>query len=101
MVDNMDKNGNLNKYVWYESFSFLRGEDPPEEKSTTLAREFAKEFGCLENQLLVFRANDVADVSFPAIVVGRPRASYRDKDQGTLPIISLRFYFSSILVTHN
>lgn len=58
MLDNRDKNRNLNKYVWHQSFSFTPGEDPPEEKLTTLAQEFAKEFGFSENQMLVFRHND-------------------------------------------
>lgn len=58
MLDNRDKNRNLNKYVWHQSFSFPPGEDPPEEKLITLAQEFAKEFGFLENQMLVFRHND-------------------------------------------
>ena len=58
MLDNRDKNRNLNKYVWHQSFSFPPGEDPPEGKLTTLAQEFAKEFGFSENQMLVFRHND-------------------------------------------
>lgn len=58
MLDNRDKNRNLNKYVWHQSFSFPPGEDPPEEKLITLAQEFAKEFGFSENQMLVFRHND-------------------------------------------
>ncbi|QRR01492.1 relaxase/mobilization nuclease domain-containing protein [Dyadobacter sandarakinus] len=58
MLDNRDKNRNLNKYVWHQSFSFPPGEDPPKEKLTTLAQEFAKEFGFSENQMLVFRHND-------------------------------------------
>lgn len=58
MLDNRDKNRNLNKYVWHQSFSFPPGEDPPEEKLATLAQEFAKEFGFSENQMLVFRHKD-------------------------------------------
>lgn len=58
MLENRDKNRNLNKYVWHQSFSFPPGEDPPEEKLTTLAQQFAKEFGFSENQMLVFRHND-------------------------------------------
>jgi hypothetical protein len=58
MLDNRDKNRNLNKYVWYQSFSFPPGEDPPKEKLTNLAIEFAKEFGFAENQMLVFKHND-------------------------------------------
>jgi len=58
MLDNRDKNRNLDKYVWHQSFSFPDGEDPPNEKLTTLALEFAREFGFVENQLLVFRHTD-------------------------------------------
>lgn len=58
MLDNRDKNRNLNKYVWHQSFSFPPGEDPPKEKLTNLAMEFAKEFGFAENQMLVFKHND-------------------------------------------
>lgn len=58
MLDNRDKNRNLNKYVWHQSFSFPPGEDPPKEKLTSLAIEFAKEFGFAENQMLVFKHND-------------------------------------------
>jgi hypothetical protein len=58
ILDNRDKNRNLNKYVWHQSFSFPPGEDPPEEKLNSLAIEFAKEFGFADNQMLVFKHND-------------------------------------------
>jgi hypothetical protein len=58
MLDNRDKNRNLNKYVWHQSFSFPPGEDPPDEKLTSLVLEFAKEFGFAENQMLAFKHND-------------------------------------------
>jgi hypothetical protein len=58
------QNTNLKKFVWHQSFSFAPGEKPGNETITEISTEFAKEFGFEQNQMLVFKHEDTANVHF-------------------------------------
>jgi hypothetical protein len=64
LLDNMDKNRNLTKFMWHQSFSFPPGERPSNDLVTHIATEFAKEFGFETNQMLVFKHEDTAHSHF-------------------------------------
>lgn len=76
-LDNMDKNRNLTKFIWHQSFSFPPGEKPSDEQITTIATEFAKEFGFEQNQMLVFRHQDTANAHFHLVA---NRLNYNGKN---------------------
>lgn len=53
-----DKNQNLKKYVWHQSFSFPNGENPTKEQIQQISNKFAQDFGFIDNQLIVFKHTD-------------------------------------------
>jgi len=58
------QNVNLKKFMWHQSFSFAPGEKPGNETITEISNEFAREFGFEQNQMLVFKHEDTANVHF-------------------------------------
>ena len=76
-LDNMDKNRNLTKFIWHQSFSFPPGEKPSDTLITNIATEFAKEFGFAQNQMLVFRHGDTANSHFHLVA---NRLNYNGKN---------------------
>ncbi|MDQ6482607.1 relaxase/mobilization nuclease domain-containing protein [Dyadobacter sp. LHD-138] len=76
-LDNMDKNRNLTKFIWHQSFSFPPGEKPSDEQITNIATEFAREFGFAQNQMLVFRHLDTANAHFHLVA---NRLNYNGKN---------------------
>lgn len=77
LLDNMDKNRNLTKFMWHQSFSFPPGERPSNELITSIATGFAKEFGFEENQMLVFKHNDTSHAHFHIVA---NRINYNGKN---------------------
>jgi hypothetical protein len=77
LLDNMDKNRNLTKFMWHQSFSFPPGERPSNELITNIATEFAKEFGFEDNQMLVFNHEDTAHAHFHIVA---NRINYNGKN---------------------
>lgn len=73
----MDKNRNLTKFMWHQSFSFPPGERPSNELITKIATEFAREFGFEDNQLLVFKHEDTAHSHFHLVA---NRINYNGKN---------------------
>lgn len=76
-LDNMDKNRNLTKFMWHQSFSFPPGEKPANEKIINIATEFAREFGFEQNQMLVFKHSDTAHEHFHLVA---NRLNYNGKN---------------------
>jgi len=76
-LDNMDKNRNLTKFIWHQSFSFPPGEKPSDALITNIATEFAKEFGFAQNQMLIFRHKDTANAHFHLVA---NRLNYNGKN---------------------
>ena len=76
-LDNMDKNRNLTKFIWHQSFSFPPSEKPSDKQITTIVTEFAKEFGFEQNQMLVFRHEDTANAHFHLVA---NRLNYNGKN---------------------
>jgi hypothetical protein len=76
-LDNMDKNRNLTKFIWHQSFSFPPGEKPSDALITNVATEFAKEFGFAQNQMLVFRHLDTPNAHFHLVA---NRLNYNGKN---------------------
>ena len=76
-LDNMDKNRNLTKFIWHQSFSFPPSEKPSDKQITTIVTEFAKEFGFEQNQMLVFRHLDTANAHFHLVA---NRLNYNGKN---------------------
>ena len=66
-IDNRSKNRKLTKYVWHQSFSFSPGEKPADDKIMQISREFAKEFGFEQNQMVVFKHQDSSNLHFHII----------------------------------
>lgn len=58
------QNTNLKKFMWHQSFSFAPGEKPGNETIAEISTEFAKDFGFEQNQMLVFKHEDTANVHF-------------------------------------
>lgn len=77
LLDNMDKNRNLTKFMWHQSFSFPPGERPSNELITNIANEFAKEFGFEDNQMLVFKHEGTAHSHFHIVA---NRINYNGKN---------------------
>lgn len=73
----MDKNRNLTKFMWHQSFSFPPGERPSNELITNIANEFAREFGFEDNQMLVFKHEDTAHSHFHIVA---NRINYNGKN---------------------
>lgn len=76
-TDNHSKNKKLTKYVWHQSFSFSPGEKPGSDKIMRICREFAKEFGFEQNQMVVFKHQDSANEHFHIIA---NRINYNGKN---------------------
>ncbi|MCF0075801.1 relaxase/mobilization nuclease domain-containing protein, partial [Dyadobacter sp. CY261] len=66
-TDNHSKNKKLTKYLWHQSFSFSPGEKPSNDKIMQISTEFAKEFGFEQNQMVVFKHEDSANLHFHII----------------------------------
>ncbi|WAC12438.1 relaxase/mobilization nuclease domain-containing protein [Dyadobacter pollutisoli] len=66
-TDNHAKNRKLTKYIWHQSFSFSPGEKPGNDKIRQIVAEFAKEFGFENNQMVVFKHEDSANLHFHII----------------------------------
>lgn len=77
ILDNMDKNRNLTKFMWHQSFSFPPGENPSNELITNIATEFAREFGFEDNQMLVFKHEDTVHNHFHIVA---NRINYNGKN---------------------
>lgn len=76
-LDQRDMNRRLTKFMWHQSFSFPPGENPTDQQITHIAREFAKDFGFVDNQMLVFRHTDTRHSHFH--LVGN-RLNYNGKN---------------------
>ncbi|WP_149244302.1 relaxase/mobilization nuclease domain-containing protein [Dyadobacter sp. 32] len=76
-LDNMDKNRNLTKFMWHQSFSFPPGEKPANEQIIKIATEFAREFGFEQNQMLVFKHSDTKHDHFHIVA---NRLNYNGKN---------------------
>ena len=63
-TSNHMQNTNLKKFMWHQSFSFAPGEKPGYETIAEISAEFAKEFGFAQNQMLVFKHEDSANLHF-------------------------------------
>jgi hypothetical protein len=63
-TSNHTQNTNLKKFMWHQSFSFAPGEKPGNETIAEISTEFAKEFGFEQNQMLVFKHEDSANMHF-------------------------------------
>ncbi|MCF0075347.1 relaxase/mobilization nuclease domain-containing protein [Dyadobacter sp. CY261] len=63
-TSNHMQNTNLKKFMWHQSFSFAPGEKPGNETIAEISTEFAKEFGFEQNQMLVFKHEDSANLHF-------------------------------------
>lgn len=61
-TDNHMKNIKLGKFIWHQSFSFAPGEKPSDDTIAQISTEFAKEFGFEQNQMLVFKHEDTANL---------------------------------------
>ena len=57
-VENINRNTNLSKPIWHQSFSFQEGEDISNDQIREITEVFCKDFGFENNQIITFRHND-------------------------------------------
>ena len=62
--DCASQNPKLEKYVWHQSFSFPQNEAIEKEKIQEISKDFSKQFGFDNNQMIVFQHNDTAHKHF-------------------------------------
>jgi hypothetical protein len=76
-TSNHMQNTQLKKFMWHQSFSFAPGEKPGNETIAEISTEFAKEFGFEQNQMLVFKHEDSANLHFHIVA---NRINYNGKN---------------------
>jgi Relaxase/Mobilisation nuclease domain len=57
-VENINRNTNLSKPIWHQSFSFKEGENISNDQIREITEAFCKDFGFENNQIITFRHDD-------------------------------------------